>query len=252
MREKAILEIRNLVLRMSGRSILDDLSMGFARHRVHAVIGPNGAGKSTLACAIMGLSDYRRYEGSILFKGEPVDELPVDQRARRGMTMAWQEPARYEGLSVERFILSGAAKKSKETVREVLEQVGLDPARYGGRAVDKTLSGGERKRVELASILAMRPLLVIMDEPDSGIDMDALARIFDALEFLKANGSTVLLITHSVAVLERADHGFLMCDGKLICEGGVEKIRRYYANKCMPCDHPNEPHSDFGERAGDE
>lgn len=244
MGDTVILETRDLRLRMSGRSILDGLSMGLVRHRVHAVIGPNGAGKSTLASAIMGLADYRNYEGTILFKGEPIDELSVDQRAQRGVSMAWQEPARYEGLTVERFILSGVKKGPRDIVEKVLNQVGLDPARYATRAVDKTLSGGERKRVELASILAMGPELVIMDEPDSGIDMDALARIFESLKFLKAGGSTVLLITHSVAVLEQADHGFLMCDGKLICEGDVGTIRRYYGTKCIPCDHPNEPHND--------
>jgi len=119
--------------------------------------------------------------------------------------------------------------------------VGLDPDSYIDRAVDRTLSGGERKRVELASILAMEPRLVIMDEPDSGIDVEALNHIFDALQQLKNAGSTVLLITHSMTVLQQADHAFLICCGRLIDKGGVDKIAAYFGERCIPCDHKNRP-----------
>jgi Fe-S cluster assembly ATP-binding protein len=119
--------------------------------------------------------------------------------------------------------------------------VGLEPNEYLGRAVDRTLSGGERKRIELASILTMEPRLVMMDEPDSGIDVEALNRIFDAIQFLKEKGSTVLLITHSSTVLEKADHAFLICCGKMVEKGPVDKIIKYFGEKCIPCDHKNEP-----------
>jgi Fe-S cluster assembly ATP-binding protein len=107
--------------------------------------------------------------------------------------------------------------------------------------VDKTLSGGERKRIELASILAMQPRVVLMDEPDSGIDVEALDKIFDALRLLKARGATVVLITHSLAVLRQAEHAFLMCSGRLLDKGSIEKVQQYFQNKCLACAHPNEP-----------
>lgn len=241
MGEKPILETKNVVLELGERRILDHLSIGCARGAVHAVVGPNGAGKSTLANAIMGLSGYTELEGDIVFEGESLKGLSVDQRARRGLTLAWQEPARYEGLSVESFIGAGAADKSREKIETALEQVGLEPGEYLGRAVDRTVSGGERKRIELASILAMDPKLVIMDEPDSGIDVDALNKIFAAIESLKKKGTTVLLITHSSTVLAQAEYASLLCCGMLIEEGSVDKIVPYFGKKCMPCDHKNAP-----------
>jgi Fe-S cluster assembly ATP-binding protein len=212
------------------------------------VVGPNGAGKSTLAATIMGLSGYRPQRGDVLFRGESIADLTVDERARLGITLAWQEPARYEGLGMPAFIQAGARDRSPERARVVLEQVGLDPDRYLHRAVDRTLSGGERKRVELASILAMEPRLVIMDEPDSGIDVAALNRIFEALRHLREAGATVLLITHSEAVLAQAEHGFLICCGKLIDKGGIDKIASYFGERCIPCDHKNQP--TLGEAVG--
>jgi len=236
-----ILEVKNVSLRLGDKSILNNLSLDFWPGYVHAVVGPNGAGKSTLASTIMGLSGYTHFTGDILFEGKSVRELSIDQRAQKGITMAWQEPARFEGLSIQRFIQAGTKEKSTEKVREVLDQVGLSPDTYLNRAVDTTLSGGERKRIELASILIMKPKLVMMDEPDSGIDVDALNRIFEAIQTLKKSGSTVLLITHSVTVLKQADHGFLICCGKLLRKGSTEKLEEFFGDKCIPCDHKNEP-----------
>ncbi len=236
-----ILEVKNLSLRLGDKFILNNLSMEFWSGYVHAVVGPNGAGKSTLASTIMGLSGYTHFTGDIFFEGKSIRKFSIDQRAQNGITMAWQEPARFEGLTIQRFIQAGAKEKSTEKVREVIELVGLDPGNYLNRAVDTTLSGGERKRIELASILIMNPKLVIMDEPDSGIDVDALNRIFKAIQAFKKNGSTVLLITHSMTVLQQADHGFLICCGKLLEKGSIEKINSFFGDKCIPCDHKNKP-----------
>lgn len=241
MSHSTILELRDVTLELGGKRILDHLSMEFWAGHIHAVVGPNGAGKSTLAATIMGLSGYRELQGEILFQGESLAALSVDQRARLGITLGWQEPARYEGLTVRTFIQAGAKDRSAERTAEVLRQVGLDPDAYLDRAVDRTLSGGERKRVELASILAMEPRLVIMDEPDSGIDVEALNRIFDALRQLKQAGATVLLITHSEAVLQQAEHAFLICCGRLIDKGSLDKIAAYFGERCIPCDHKNQP-----------
>jgi Fe-S cluster assembly ATP-binding protein len=236
-----ILELHNVTLELGGKPILNDLSVDFWEGHVHALIGPNGAGKSTLASAIMGLPGYTHHSGDILLDGESLRGVPVDERARRGITLAWQEPARFEGLRMDRFIAAGARVKSRANVEEMLTRVGLDPERYFGRKVDKTLSGGERKRVELASILAMEPRIVLMDEPDSGIDVEALQRIFDALADFKRMGTTVIMITHSMAVLEHAEHAFLLCNGHILDKGSVDKISGYFANNCIPCHHENMP-----------
>ena len=235
------LEIQDLRLQLGGKQVLNGMSLDLWEGHVHAIIGPNGAGKSTLASTIMGLDGYTEFQGDILLDGQSIKRMPLDERARRGITLAWQEPARFEGVSVHDFILAGTAGKDGKRVSEALNKVGLDPDKYAERAVDTTLSGGERKRVELASILAMEPRLVLMDEPDSGIDVEALNRIFDVLKTLRGRGTTVVMITHSLTVLRQAEHAFLMCCGKLIDKGDVEKIAYYFENQCIPCEHKNEP-----------
>ncbi len=239
-----VLELKNVSLTLGGKRVLSDLTVDFWDGHIHALVGPNGAGKSTLANTIMGLPGYTDITGDILLDGERINDLTVDERARRGITLSWQEPARFEGLRVDRFVLAGAKDKSTETARHVLERVGLDPDRYLKRAVDRTLSGGERKRVELASILSMEPRIVLMDEPDSGIDVEALNRIFDALADFKDRGATVIMITHSQEVLKHAEHAFLMCCGSILDKGAVGRIDDYFGDHCMPCDHANQPDED--------
>jgi len=246
-----ILEVRDLGLQIDSALILNGLNIEFWEGYVHAVVGPNGAGKSTLANVIMGLPDYRHHSGDILFEGRSIINLNVDERARLGITLGWQEPARFEGLKVSQFILASAREKNKDEVDRVLELVGMEPTRYRNRAVDKTLSGGERKRIELASILAMKPRLVMLDEPDSGVDIEAMERIFEAIVLLKQEGATVLLITHSARVLEKADHAFLMCSGMLVDKGETGKILEYFSGKCLPCPHKNVPDlNSAGETGG--
>jgi Fe-S cluster assembly ATP-binding protein len=235
---RTALALKNVTLELGGQRILDDLSMDFWEGHIHAVIGPNGAGKSTMANVIMGLGGYTAFEGDVLFEGRSIRGLPVHERARRGITLAWQEPARFEGLPVRAFVRAAARDKSETRVRDVLDQVGLDPATYIDRAVDKTLSGGERKRVELASILAMEPRVVLMDEPDSGIDVEALERIFQALRLFKENNATVIAITHSLAVLRQTEHAFLLCCGRRVGKGSIDKIASYFEGKCVSCDEP--------------
>ena len=241
----AILKIEDLTLTFNGKNILDDLNVEFWEGHVHAVVGPNGAGKSTFAYTIMGLGGYRDFNGDIVFQGNSIKGLDIDARAKLGITLGWQEPARYEGLTVEQFIRASANGK-KYNLEDVLFKMGLDPKDYAKRAVDKTLSGGERKKIEMASILAMRPRFVLLDEPDSGIDVASLDNIFNALTYLKQEGATVVLITHSLAVLNQAEHAFLFCAGRIVDKGKVERIRRYFEDKCLPCNHQNFP-IDFEE-----
>ncbi|MBS3821068.1 MAG: ATP-binding cassette domain-containing protein [Bacteroidetes bacterium] len=242
--ETVLLSIEDLCYAPGGTTILDGLSLDLWGGYTHAICGPNGAGKSTLAYTIMGLGAYRDVTGEIRLDGESIVDEPIDERARRGITLGWQEPARFEGLSIEQFILAGARGRDVD-VEDVMQKAGLSPLRYNGRAVDKTLSGGERKKVELASLLAMQPRLVILDEPDSGIDVDSLKRIREAIDILKRDGgSTVLLITHSDEVLSWAEHAFLMCCGKIVDKGVVDRIQPYFENRCIPCRHKNRPNLD--------
>ncbi len=231
----AILELGDIELEFEGEKILDRLNAEFWAGHIHAIIGPNGAGKSSLAGAIMGLKEYRGVKGNILFEGENITKLTPNRRAELGITMAWQEPARFEGLLVKKFIGCGVNNPDPEKIEEVLQRVGLAPEKYMDRAVDETLSGGERKRIELASILMMEPRLVLLDEPDSGIDVGALEKIFDAIQYMKKQGITVILITHSMTVLEEADHAFLLCHGRMIDKGSPEKIGEFFKQKCMLC-----------------
>ncbi len=233
--EKNILTINNLSLTLDENLILDKLNLDLWENHVHAIVGTNGAGKTTLVHTIMGLAGYTGFEGEITFAGTSLKGLSLDERARLGMTLAWQEPARFEGLKIRDFIQAAAVDKSRESIAEALTTVGLNPENYLHRAVDKTLSGGERKKVELASILVMRPKLAFMDEPDSGIDIDSINKIFEVVKQLKAHGTTIVFITHSLSVLDQADHAFLLCHGKLVDKGSVEKIRKYFTNECMPC-----------------
>ncbi len=239
---QTILALRNVSLSLGGKRILDDVSIDFWQGHIHALVGPNGAGKSTLASLIMGLSGYTGHEGDVLFEGRSVKPLGVDERARLGMTLAWQEPARFEGLPVGSFLRAAAKDPSDARARRALEQVGLDPAAYVDRAVDRTLSGGERKRIELASILVMEPKLVLMDEPDSGIDIEALDRIFEAMQLLQRQGTTVVTITHSLSVLRQAEHAFLFCCGRLVNKGSVDRIARYFEQRCHTCDDVSPEH----------
>lgn len=236
-----ILKIKNLNLSINGKKILNDVNCDIWKGHVHAIVGPNGAGKSTLASAIMGLEGYRDISGEIYFEGKKLNNLTIDERARLGISFGWQEPARYEGLSVLNFVLSSLKEKEEKIAIEVLEKVGLDPKDYLDRAVDTTLSGGERKKIELASILAMDPDLIMLDEPDSGIDVGTLEKMFEVIKELKENGKTIILITHSLAVLRQSEHSFLMCHGEIVQKAVSEKIIPYFENKCIPCPHKNEP-----------
>ncbi len=241
-----VIRLENVGLTFEEHTILDSVNMDFREGHIHAVVGPNGAGKSSLAHTIMGLPDYREHTGTIFHRGESIVDLGIDKRARRGITLAWQEPARFQGIGVDAFIRSASeAKGVKVDPGEMLSLVGLEPERYLKRYVDKTLSGGERKRIELASIVAMKPDVVLMDEPDSGVDIEAVNYIFDVLERLKSWGTTVILITHSAEVLKRADHAFLLCNGRVVDKGTVDKMSGYFAGHCVPCSHKNNP--DEGE-----
>jgi Fe-S cluster assembly ATP-binding protein len=229
-----LLEINNLTYTAGDKKILDEFSLSIESSEVHALLGTNGTGKSTLAYVIMGCEGYRPASGEITFNGNDIYNLKIHERAALGITMAWQEPVRFEGINVRNYL----TLKSKEADPSMyLEMVGLHPELYLHRMVDKSLSGGERKRIELASILALHPKLALLDEPDSGIDMLSTQDIINVISVFKKNGSSVLLITHREEISLIADKASQMCRGKIVCSGNPEKVAEYYKSReCLVCD----------------
>ena len=236
-----MLVVENLRLRLNGKSIIDDLSLEVKQGEIHGVLGENGTGKTTIAYLIMGVNNYKPTGGRIIFEGRDVADLSVSQRAKMGISLAWQEPARIEGLTVRDYLRLSGNNFGIEQIERCLRMVGLEPAQYLDRDIDATLSGGERKRIELASVLAMRPKLAILDEPDSGIDIVALPLIFNGIVEMNKQGSAVLLITHSEKMAEIAHRVSILCGGKIIRTGAPLATNLWFKDNCRTCLHINEP-----------
>jgi len=230
----ALLEIAGLVFRLPARPLLDGVDLSLPAGEIHALVGTNGTGKSALAYLIMGCEGYRLDQGEIRFDGRRIDGLPLFERARLGISLAWQEPARFEGLLVRDYLSLG---RNKADVEDCLQRVGLSPADYVNRKVDKTLSGGERKRIELASVLSLAPRLVILDEPTAGIDLLSIREIIKLIGNFKQRGSAVLLITHREEVTRIADRASQLCGGRIVCSGDPESVAASYQGRaCRRCD----------------
>jgi len=229
----ALLELLDVVYRAGERSILDGLTLNLEAGEIHALIGANGTGKSTLAGLIMGCGGCRPQAGEIRFADRRIDGLAIHERARLGIAMAWQEPVRFEGLSVRDYL---TLKHRELDPAALLTMVGLDARRHLDRMVDKSLSGGERKRIELASVLALRPRLAILDEPDSGIDMLSTADILAVIAAFRRDGAAVLLITHREEIAAGADRASQLCAGRIIHSGAPRLVADRYKNQgCRVC-----------------
>ena len=213
--------------------IINEVSFEIKEGSIHAIIGPNGSGKSTLAYAIMGLGNYKVSHGKIFFDGIDITNLSITERAKHGITLAWQEPARIDGLSVYRYITLGLKDRTKmrEKVVEALNIVNLEPEKYINRKIDESLSGGERKRVELAAAIAMEPRLIILDEPDSGLDFIVLEDFMNIFEKIKRLNMTILLITHREDIGMVADYGTLLWRGDHIITDVFPKVMLRYCAK---------------------
>jgi len=233
-----VLEVRGLKLTLNGKPVINDLNLEIRAGKIRGLLGVNGTGKTTLSNLIMGIS-YPD-EGSIIFEGQDITRCTISERAKMGITLAWQEPARFEGLSVREYLNLGR-NLSLPKIENYLWMVGLPPVEYLNRAVDVSLSGGERKRVEFASVLAMKPKVAILDEPDSGIDVVSLPHIMNGIAEMSKQGSAVLLITHSEGAVSVADEVSVMCAGKIINAGEPEEMCQWFKNNCQTCDHIGKP-----------
>jgi Fe-S cluster assembly ATP-binding protein len=227
-----LLKIENINLRRDGRDILRKVNLRVYKGEIHGLLGLNGSGKTSLAYTIMGCSGYVPYEGRIEFNGKDITSCTVTERARLGITLAWQEPARFEGLPVGAYLALGTGMADENTVAEALESVALPASLYLNRNVDRNLSGGERKRIELASVFAMRPQLAILDEPDSGVDALSLSEILNLIKKMAESDMTVLLITHRDEMVKIADSASLLCQGSIIFSGNPEETRAFYGKRC--------------------
>lgn len=229
-----LLRVEHLSLKRDGREILSQVNLCIRPGEVHGLLGLNGSGKSSLAYALMGCAGYIPDTGRIWFAGQDITTLPISERARLGLTLAWQEPARFEGLPVGAYLALGAKEAEPRRLAEALEAVALPPRAYLKRPLDHTLSGGERKRIELAAVFLMRPKLAILDEPDSGIDALTLDDIAALIRRMADQGTAVLLITHRDEMVTVADVASLMCQGSIIFQGDPAEVRRYYGLRCRP------------------
>lgn len=231
--KNVLLRIEALIVKKHQRSILDGLKLNIAAGEVHALLGANGTGKSTLAYAIMGCQDAQPSNGDILLEERSLLPLSVTERAKMGIALAWQEPVRFEGLSVAQYLTLGRTQRHPG---EALEMVGLSPGHYLKRMVDTTLSGGERKRIELASLLSLPLRLAILDEPDSGIDMLSTQDIINVINAFRNDGTSVLLITHRKEIARIADRASQVCGGKIIRTGPPREVAdQYLGHTCSAC-----------------
>ena len=234
MEKDVLLQVDDVWVERPGAEVLRGVNLTVGRSEVHALLGLNGSGKTSLALTLMGAGGYHPYQGRILFDGQDITDLGVTERAQLGLTLAWQEPARFEGLPVADYLALGMREPERARIEAALEAVALAPMAYMGRAVDTTLSGGERKRIELAAVYAMQPRLTVLDEPDSGIDVLCLDDIMALVRRMADEGMSVLMITHRDEMSEVADTASLMCAGAIINTGTPAKVREYFAQRCRP------------------
>jgi Fe-S cluster assembly ATP-binding protein len=232
-----MLIIKNLYVFDVKKEILQNINMDFEKGKIYSILGANGAGKSTLAKSIMGL--IKADKGDIIFESRDIGEFSVTERAKLGITLALQEPARFEGITVEEYVTLGGRFKN-EDVEDIFEMVGLEYAKYRYRKVDESLSGGERKRVELAAVLMMIPKLAIFDEPDSGIDYLSITNIVNILNYIRGKGHTAVVITHNEDVAAVADYAYLICDKTVKKKGKPLEISNFFKNKCTICPNVSE------------
>jgi Fe-S cluster assembly ATP-binding protein len=208
-----------------GDPVLKDVSLTIPDGRLVVITGPNGGGKTTLAKIIAGLETPA--SGKILLDGEDITELDVTQRARKGMSFAFQQPVRFKGLTVRQLLELAAGKDglSEEKLCEILSRVGLCAREYVDREVNATLSGGEIKRIEIATVLARHTRLSIFDEPEAGIDLWSFTNLIDVFQKLRGSlDGSLVIISHQERILQIADEIVVISDGVVREKGDSQKV----------------------------
>jgi Fe-S cluster assembly ATP-binding protein len=232
------IEIRNLHVSIEGREILKGVNLVVNQGEVHAIMGPNGTGKSTLAYTLMGHPHYEVTEGDVLFKGQNLVELEPDVRSHLGLFLAFQYPVSIPGVTVANFLRTALNSRRKienpgdkgipipefrRLLKEKMDLLKMDHA-FAGRYLNEGFSGGEKKRAEVLQMAVLRPEIAVMDETDSGLDIDALRIVSEGVNTLRGPDLGVLLITHYQRMLNyiKPDYVHIMLDGRIVETGGAE------------------------------
>ena len=240
----ADLVIKNLHVSVEGQEILRGLNLEMSKGEVHAIMGPNGSGKSTLANTLMGHPAYEVTEGEILFRGKNIIELSADERSRLGLFLAFQYPSSIPGVSVANFLRTainaryerkdgsgnGGGRRQgismrdfRKLLKEKMAMLQMDPS-FAGRYLNEGFSGGEKKRMEILQMAMLQPQIAILDETDSGLDIDALRIVSEGVNELMSPELGVLVITHYQRILNyiRPEHVHILVDGRVVMSGGPE------------------------------
>jgi Fe-S cluster assembly ATP-binding protein len=234
----ADLEIRNLHVQAGDKEILRGLDLSVSKGEIHALMGPNGSGKSTLANAIMGHPNLDVTEGQILFKGEDITEADTDERARMGLFMAFQYPVSVPGVTVTKYLrtVMNAHREAngeepvplrdfRQTVEAAMKLTNV-PKEFSSRYLNEGFSGGEKKRMEILQLALQHPELAILDETDSGLDIDALRVVANGVNSVAGPDMGVLIITHYQRILHlvQPSHVHVIYQGRIVKEGGPDLV----------------------------
>lgn len=237
----ALLRVDNLSAGIDDNAILHNINLELGRGETHVLMGPNGAGKTTLGRVIMGDADYEPTSGTITFDGQDISELSSDKRSLAGIFLSYQAPVEVPGVPLYTFLrtitglrpeLKTSARKFREEVGEISRELDLDEG-FLMRELNVGFSGGEKKKVEMLQLLLLKPKLAILDETDSGLDVDALSTVSRGMEAYRKNSDgTLLVITHNTRILERlhVDHVHVMVKGRIVSEGTAELINDIDSN----------------------
>lgn len=232
-----ILEIKDLHADAEQKNVLKGLNLKVGGGELHVLMGPNGSGKTTLAKAIMGHPSVKITKGHILVDGESINELPVNERAKKGIFLEFQNPVEIEGLGIVNFLNTarGALGKEKISYKEFMGEIKSNTESLKikedliGRSLNYGFSGGEKKKMEILQMSMLKPKIAILDEPDSGLDVDAVRIVAENInEFRKKTGASVLLITHYSRIINYMQPQFIhvMADGRIAREGGKELLEQ--------------------------
>jgi Fe-S cluster assembly ATP-binding protein len=235
MNKEQLLKVENLHVSVGDKEILHGVDLTVGRDEIHVLMGPNGTGKSTLGYAVTGNPAYSVTEGRILFDGEDITDMPVNERAKRGIFLSFQNPLEVPGVTLSAFIRSALEQKSgsrlrlwdfKKKLAETMKLLQMD-ASYAERDLNVGFSGGEKKKAEILQMLMLEPKLAILDETDSGLDVDAVRTVSEGVRLYRecVHGS-LLIITHSTRILEalHVDAAHVMENGVIVKNGGAELV----------------------------
>ena len=230
-----LLNIKDLKVNVGEKEILKGVDLTINENETHVLMGPNGTGKSTLGYAVMGNPKYEITGGSITFKGEDITGLAVNERAQKGIFLSFQTPIEIPGVTLSGFIRSGLERKTGKRIRffefkkklaETMELLNMDPS-YGDRDLNVGFSGGEKKKAEILQMLMLEPSLAILDETDSGLDVDAVRTVSKGISLYKERcQGSLIIITHSTRILQSltVDKAHVMEKGVIVKNGGGELV----------------------------